>query len=168
MTRRGPDSRDKMRPDATMVEMTKAEQKVHLPHNADSGHALPSLSPIMPNGKVCKVRIVENPDTRYLEKLAGKGAQHTSFITALKSYGYNVEVLTYIPGFGGSTYTSNIKTMKALGIDRSAANILARKTHCVFKNVLKCRRFPERCPHRQTKPGSDPLRVTSLFHWLLS
>ena len=146
-----------------MVEMTEAEQQMYLPHNADSGHALPSLSPIMPNGKARTVSIVEGgycSDTRYLEKLAEKEAQHTALETALKSYGYDVEVLTYILGFGGSTYTSNEKTMKALGIDHSAADALTRKTHehtvvCAH-NILKCRRFLERCPHRKGTSRPDP------------
>ena len=86
--------------------------------------------------------------------------QHSALETGLKNCGYNVTVLTYILGFGGSTYTSNMKALKTLGIDGTAANSLCRKhnEHSVIcaHNILKCRRFLERQPYRQARHRADP------------
>ena len=114
-----------MRPDARMIEMTEDEQRVYLPHDASTEAALPDLPPTMPNGIARKISIVELgycSDTHYSEKLQGKEMQHSALETALKNCGCNDSVLTYTLGFGGSTYTSNMKPLKTLGIDNTAAN----------------------------------------------
>ena len=55
----------------------------------------------------------------------------------MRSYVYAVKVLTYVcillryvypMGFYGSTYTSNLKTLKTLGIEHAAADTISRKT----------------------------------------
>ena len=75
---------------------------------------------------------------------------------ALKKHGYDITVLECIPGFGGSTSTSNTETMKASGIECTAATTLSRKTHThsviYADNILKCRRFLERPPHGTARP----------------
>ena len=55
-----------------------------------------------------------------------KRKQHSNQLW--RKYGYDT-VLTYILDLGGLTYTSNMKTMKALGIEGTAAKTLSRKTH---------------------------------------
>ena len=159
--------RNKMRPDIMMVEMTDAERTKYLPHDADTGQALPSLPAEMPSGKTRKIHIVEVgycSDTRYLRKLEEKEKQHSALESALKSYGYEVVVLTYILGFYGSTYTSNQETLKTLGIEHAAADKLTRKVHehsvvCAH-NINKARRFLEsfqtRTSHIRKRQRADP------------
>lgn len=81
------------------------------------------------------------------------------------SLGNDGNVLMYTVGYGGSTYTSNTKTMKALGIDHTAANTLARKksenTIVSAHTTLKFNRFLEGCPQRQTMSRPAPHEVTS-------
>ena len=73
LTHRGPDSRNKMMPEA--------EQKVYLPHSQNSGHPLSSLSPGMPSGKVSikKEVTAQTPGTHWLKKLAEKGSTTHGF-----------------------------------------------------------------------------------------
>ena len=97
-----------------MIEMTEDEQRLYLPHDASTEAALPNLPPTMPNGTARKISIVELgfcSNTRNLEKLQEKEMQHSAVEDALKNYGYNVTLLTYITGFGGSLYTSNMKAL---------------------------------------------------------
>lgn len=105
--------RDKMRPDIMKVEMTEAEQHLYLHQKASSARTPSDLPAHMPGGRARKITIVEVgycSDTRYLEKLQQKQEQHSALETALKTYGYEVTVLTYILGFYGSLYLSNKKT----------------------------------------------------------
>ena len=154
---------DSVRPNAMMIEMTEDEQRLYLHHDASTEAALPNLPPTMPDGTTRKISIAEMgycSDTRYLEKLQEKEMQHSALEDALKNYGYNVTVLTYIMGFGGSLYTSNMKALKTLGIDGTAANSLSRKHNkpsviCAH-NILKCKRFLERQPYRQARHKADP------------
>ena len=93
-----------MRPDVMVAELSKPERRQYLPHTADTGHTLPELSTILPNGKERKVYIVEGGycnDTRYLEKLQQKELQHSALASAVRKYDYDVTVLTYILGFYG-------------------------------------------------------------------
>ena len=72
--------RDKMRPDMMMVEMTDEETTRYLPHDANTGQALPSLSAKMPNGTARKIHILEVGycnDVSYLKKLKEKEMQHS-------------------------------------------------------------------------------------------
>ena len=156
--------RDKMRPDIMIVEMTEAEQHLYLHHGANSRHTLSDLPANMPNGSPRKVSIVEVgycSDTRYLEKIQQKEEQHSALETALRSYGYEVAILTYILGLYGSLYHSNKKTMKAIGIEHAAADRLSSKTHvhsvnCAH-NLNKARRFLEsRVGRGQQKLRADP------------
>ena len=138
-----------------VVELSETERRQYLPHTANTGHTLPDLPTTLPNGKARKFYIVEGgycSDTRYLEKVRQKELQHSALESSLRSYGYDVTVLAYIFGFYGSTYTSNLKTLKTLGIEHAAANKLSRKTHehsvtCAH-NLNKTRRFLESSKHR--------------------
>ena len=161
---RDPD-RDKMRPDVMVVELSETERRQYLPHTADTGHTLPDLPSTLPNGKARKIYIVEGgycSDTWYLEKVQQKELQHSALESTLRSYGYDVTILTYILGFYGSTYTSNLKTLKTLGIEHAAANKLSRKTHehsvtCAH-NLNKTRRVLESSRQRtnHTRKRADP------------
>ena len=82
------------------------------------------------DGQVRKVKIVEGgycTDTRYLEKLHQKQTQRATLNSALRTAGYEVHIFTYILGVFGSTYDSNMDTMRALGIEDKAANRLSRQ-----------------------------------------
>ena len=159
--------RDKMRPDLMLIEMTDEERTKYLPHSSDTGQALPNLTSQMPGGRARKIHIVEIGycnDTKYLEKLQQKEEQHSALKAALKNYGYEVEVLTYILGFYGSTYKSNQTTLKTLGIEHAAANKISRKVHehsiiCAH-HIHKARRFLESSQrttsHRRNRQRADP------------
>ena len=160
-------NRNKMRPDVMIVEMTKEERERYIPHNKPSEQPLPSLPYTLPNGRTRKIFIMEAGycnDTRYLEKLRDKEIRHSALESALKTIGYDVTVLTYILGFSGSTYLSNLNTLKALGIEQGAADKLCRETHehtvtCAH-NLNKTRRFLEstrsRADHRRERQRADP------------
>ena len=101
------DTRSKMRPDMMIVEMTTAEQQQYLRHDDNSGSRMTPLTPMMPSGNPRSIKIVEGgycSDTRYEEKLQGKGAQHKALEEACKDYGYNVSTLPIIIGQPGSQY----------------------------------------------------------------
>ena len=166
----GDPSRHKMRPDVMVVEMTDKERQQYLPHDARTGEELPELQATLPNGQARKVYIVELGycnDTRYLEKLQQKETQHLALETALRTHGYKVTTLTYILGYYGSTFKSNLETLKVLGIENAAADKLCRKVHehsviCAH-NIVKSRRFLEnsaptgtRSSHRRKRQRADP------------
>ena len=58
-----------------------------------------------------------------------KELQHSALESTLRSYGYEVTVLTYILGFHGSTYISSMKTLRTLSIERAAMEKFSRRTH---------------------------------------
>ena len=103
-------------------------------------------------------------DTLHLEKLKEKQTQHSALESALKSYGYEVTVLTYISGFYGSTDTDNQKTLHTLDGEFAAADRPTRKIHehsiiCAH-NVNKTRRFLENSQNRDSntrkRQNADP------------
>ena len=55
-------------------------------------------------------------DTNYHAKLHEKEQQHSNLQSALEAYDYNTMVLTYILGFYGTAYLSNLSTLKTLGM----------------------------------------------------
>jgi len=113
------DTRSKMRPDLTILEMTMAEQQQHLRHDDNSGSRLTPLTPVMPNGNPRSIKIVEGgycPGTRYQEKLQEKEAQHEALEGALKDYGYNVTTLPIIVGQSGSQYRTTTVALAKIGI----------------------------------------------------
>ena len=66
-------------------------------------------------------------DRTYLRFPEKKEKQHFALDLTLKTYGYQVVVLTYILGFCASTHISNQERLKTLGIEHAAADKLNRK-----------------------------------------
>ena len=103
-------------------------------------------------------------DTRYLERLTGREAQHTALETAFEELRVRGQYTFASDGLYRLTHTSNIKTMNPFGIDHTAADTLARRrpgyTLVSAHTTLKSKRFPERWPHRQTRSRPHPHRDT--------
>ena len=158
------DTRNKMRPDMMIVEMTTAEQQQYLRHDDNSGSKMTPLTPMMPNGNPRSVEIVEGgycSDTRYEEKLQEKGAQHKALEEALRDYGYSVTTLPIIIGQSGSQYHTTSDALAKIGVEHGPANKVMSKLHehsvLTFHNILTSRRVLERektDKRRQNRP--DP------------
>jgi len=147
------DTRNKMRPDMMIVEMTTAEQQQYLRHDDNSGSKMTPLTPMMPNGNPRSVEIVEGgycSDTRYEEKLQEKGAQHKALEEALKDYGYNVTTLPIIIGQSGSQYHTTSDALAKIGVEHGPASKVMSKLH--EHSVLT---FHKILTSRSTRKGED-------------
>ena len=106
-----------MTTNVVVLEMTEAAGVLRR-HNASTAHTPSDLPAAVLSSRACKttaVKVGYRIDTQYLGKLQQKQGQHSALETALKTYGYEVTLLSCTLGFYRSLYPNNKKSVKAVG-----------------------------------------------------
>ena len=147
-----PKLRHKLRPDIMLVDCTTSELERHI-HRPNF-----VISSQKGKGKR-KVQIVEigyGPDTRYADKLAEKKQEHAELARLLIVQGYDVEILPFILGNGGTIYKSCQDTLSALGISRPCIQKTLQKLHRhavqTLQTIVTHRRILERTTQHTFRP----------------
>ena len=128
-----PADRHRVRPDILLVEMTSSESTYYTRSTgglqelqADMGRQdVPSSvrSAGRPKPQCRKVWLIEGgytSDTRYLEKIAQKKAQHQRLMEALKLKRFDAQLMIFAFGVGGSIYKQTMKDLRQLGVSAAA------------------------------------------------
>jgi ribonuclease HI len=142
------DLRHKMRPDLLIV-------KGITPGDAHKGK-LPKTAQDRAKYTVVLSEVGYGPDTRYMDKMAEKQAQHQELQHMLAQAGWKVEITTpVVLGVGGSIFVDTQQTLEQLGIGSSDNARILNKLHILSvtsaHQIVKTRRMLE-SQHR-SKPG---------------
>ena len=119
-------TREKMRPDVMLVELTPEEQRTYYrAHTIGSTLKLVDLPNLLTRiehsckrRKVWPLEVGYSSETKYKEKFQEKTLQHQALVNALTQWGYDVHLRPLPLGFASTVYNTNLKTLIDLGVTR--------------------------------------------------
>ena len=145
-----PELRDKIRPDALIIENSNMPVGLKRLRNARMAENIPTLTRGREGPRRCKAYVIEvgyTQETRYHDKLQDKSDQHQTLINLLEAQGYEPITVPIIMGNTGGIFHSYLEAMNTLGISNARQKSLTRRLHVhsitSMHGLIKLRRVLE-------------------------